>query len=269
MTESTATVAYCHPGSVAGVFAESMHRLMMHDANTHQRVTKGGGVISMASGPLIAAARNQLVQAFLRHEDTEWLFMVDADMAFEANALDRLIAAAEVRGAKIMGGLCFAGRGGQVTPTMYRVLSKGDADNPGQVGIIESWPRGEVVQVDATGAACLLIHREVLTEMEARYPGVAPWFFTGIHGRTEFGEDFGFCLRAAILGFGVYVDTSVQVGHQKSHIIDLEDFDSYLEKRAAVGEEGVTAHLAAKVRSKVTVPQPNRAERRRLERATR
>ena len=130
-----------------------------------------------------------------------------------------------------------------------------------------------MVEVDATGAACLLMHRTILEAMAAGYPGVSPWFFFSTHGVTEYGEDFGFCIRVHLLGGKVMVHTGVEVGHVKKHIIDTDDFDRYMARRAVVGEEGVEAEAMARRRSAVPPVAPpipiNRAARRRAERENR
>lgn len=269
MIPGSATLAYCHPGQVAGDFAASLTRLLLWDRERNGRIQ---GVINMESGPLIASARNQMVARFLEG-DSEWLLMLDADMVFEGDTLDRLIEAAEERSASVMGGLCFSGRGGRVAPTMYRIVSRGDVNTPGQIGTLDEWPKGSVVSVDATGAACLLMHRSLLELMGESYPGVTPWFFFSTHGVTEYGEDFGFCIRANILGSPVYVHTGVEVGHVKKHIIDLDDFEVYKARRSVVGDEGVEADHMAKRRNQVAPPVAppipiNRAARRRAERAS-
>jgi GT2 family glycosyltransferase len=215
-----------------------------------------------------------MVDRFLTGSDSEWLLMLDADMVFEGDTLDRLIEAAEEKNAKVMGGLCFSGRGGRVAPTMYQIVSKGDANTPGKIGTLDDWQAGAVIPVDATGAACLLMHRSVLAEMGAAYPGVTPWFFFSVHGVTEYGEDFGFCIRTHLLGHKVYVHTGVEVGHVKKHIIDLADFEMFKARRSVVGEEGVEAAHMAKRRNPVDPPvaEPipiNRAERRKLARTSR
>lgn len=270
LIEGSATLAYCHPGTVSGDFAASLTRALLTDRQRNGRIQS---VVNMESGPLIASARNQMVAHFLENTDSEWLLMLDADMVFQGDTLDRLIEAAEEKDAKVVGGLCFSGRGGRVSPTMYRIVSKGDATTPGQIATFEEWPQNAVVPVDATGAACLLMHRSILEQMAAGWPGVSPWFFTSVHGVTEYGEDFGFCIRVHLLGHKVYVHTGVEVGHVKKHIIDVDDFNRYKARRAVVGDEGVEADHMAKRRSPVAgLPPPipiNRAARRKAARDSR
>lgn len=267
----SAVILYAHPDQVEAVFAESLTRLLLFDANGKGRVTRDGGVISMGSGPLIASARNQLVTAFLA-SDAEWALMLDADMTFAPDTLERLIAVADQNALPVVGGLCFGGgRSGTVTPTMYRIERGIDGCTAPTIGVIEEWPDGGLIRVDATGAACLLMHRSILEKIRAAYPTVTPWFFTGIHADTEFGEDFGFCLRVAAVGAQVHVHTGVQCGHSKRHILDITDFDAYKTRRDEVGDDGIRNDQMGRLRvypdtERSNVLPFNRATRRQLAR---
>jgi hypothetical protein len=76
---------------------------------------------------------------------------------------------------------------------------------------------GELVKADATGAGCLLIHRDVFEAI----PGGPPvrWFQHELIGKDLFGEDIIFCMRAAVAGFQLYIDTAVHAGHIKPRVI--------------------------------------------------
>lgn len=270
MQAGSVTVAYPRADTVEGVFCESLTRLLQFDARNHRRVIDGGGVISVASGPLIARARNEIVGAFLRGEG-EWLLMVDSDMVFPSDAIERLLAVASDE-RPVVGALCFAGgRSGRVTPTMYRMLPAAEEGGDPQIGIVEDWERGHVIQVDATGAAFLLIHRSVLEAMAERWAGPSPWFITGFKGNVEFGEDFGFCVRLANLGVPVFVHTGMEIGHSKRHILGLDDFDAFIARRNVFGEEHVLAEALDRrepMPMAANVIPMNRAERRRQARSS-
>jgi GT2 family glycosyltransferase len=80
------------------------------------------------------------------------------------------------------------------------------------------WPEGECVEVSATGAACLLMHRDALEKVrKTSNDAAAPWFRELPIGAplALMGEDMTFCLRAAAAGIPVHVATGVQVGHMK------------------------------------------------------
>jgi GT2 family glycosyltransferase len=84
------------------------------------------------------------------------------------------------------------------------------------------WPENECVKVSATGAACLLMHRDALEKIAASSGDVAaPWFREVQVGAalSLMGEDMTFCLRCAAAGIPVHVHTGVQVGHMKPQML--------------------------------------------------
>ncbi len=87
-----------------------------------------------------------------------------------------------------------------------------------------------MVQCAGTGAAFILIHRRVLEAMRDRgFNAAFPWFQeTELAGKPA-GEDLTFCIRAGILGFPIFVDTSIHIGHHKSTVLDHETFQAQRE----------------------------------------
>ncbi len=174
-------------------------------------------VIVLEWGPNISTARNKIADDFLTRP-TPWLLMVDTDMVFAGDALDRLIAAADPVRRPVVGGLCYSplpGGGGDA-PTMYELVDKG----AGRIGFARpgTVPDDQVVRVSATGTGFLLIHRSVLERVrDASGDVAAPWFRETAVGEplSLMGEDLTFCLRCAAAGIPVHVHTGVQVGHMK------------------------------------------------------
>jgi GT2 family glycosyltransferase len=208
----SAVLAYVHPGTVRAEFMSSV-LAMMRDGRTRL-----DAVLTVQSGPNISRARNELARKFLADTRAPWLFMADTDMVFAPDALDRLIAAADPAQRPVVGALCFAGIiGGVPVPTMYDT-----ADRGGQQVFVPrlTWPEDKLVQVTATGAACLLIHRHALQAI-AKDSGetAAPWFRESVTGAALIGEDLPFCLRAAAAGIPVHVHTGVQAGHVKTTML--------------------------------------------------
>ena len=183
------------------------------------------GALPHISGPRIAAGRNHLVESFLA-TDAEWLFMVDDDMSFDGNVLERFLEVADPERAPIVGGLAFGtGRDGMF-PTMFRVHPEWKVPTR-----IDQWPLGETVEVDATGAACLFIHRSVFERMAEEYSEPWQWFQETTLNGNSVGEDMTFCLRARSLGFPIVVDTSIRFGHVKPRIIDEDEYFRNIETR--------------------------------------
>jgi GT2 family glycosyltransferase len=176
-------------------------------------------VIALESGPNISGPRNMIVRDFLEDGLAPWLLMLDTDMWFPADTADRLIAAADPVARPVVGALAFS-RNAEGAPfsTMYELTEKDGRPAFTRYG---TWPEDTCVRVSATGAACLLMHRDAL-ETVAKDGGdvAAPWFReTSVGPMALMGEDLTFCLRCAAAGIPVHVHTGVRVGHMKTTML--------------------------------------------------
>ena len=185
-------VGYTTDGTLRYEFVESLLGIL------HQ-VT---GRIALKSGPAISRARNDIVRTFLDETDGTHLFMVDTDMVFGPRTLEALGSHQK----PVVGALC-------------HLLSADGTSQP----VMSFWKDGKLIKpskakpglqkVAATGAACLLIEREVLEKMRPNYEAPFEWFREDTWEAQPTGEDVTFCLRAQEQGFGVYVDSDCFVGH--------------------------------------------------------
>lgn len=212
--DGTVMAAFPSPGTVHLGFHESMLNLLLADTGQRWRNLIPGHLASV-SGANICKARNRLVREFLHlPERPEWFWSIDTDMVFPPDVLRRLLTAAETAGARIIGGLCVMEADGStaVLPTCYE-------DHPTHVTRVmtDVAPGGQVVEVAATGAACLLVHRSVLEDIHARIGGEYAWYRERVVAGRWVGEDIGFCLLARELGHRVFVDTSTHIGHAKGN----------------------------------------------------
>lgn len=228
-------IAYLRPDDVAGEFCDSLADLIWHDAGTVDHIK---WKIKTMSGPRVAHARNQIVRQFLNDTTCDWLLFIDADMVFTYDLVDRMLAVADVDEVPILGALCFAGgKGALIYPTVY-LLDKDEEGNP-LTTRWDDYPRDQVFRCDATGAACLMIHRRVLVEIEKVWDPktISPWFAETEYARRPFGEDITFCMRAIQAGFPIYVDSRIKVGHRKSYVLDEALYDEQQAKVTEVGGE--------------------------------
>lgn len=227
-------VGYCHPGHIRGLFHDSLLGVLLRDHVTGGKILSYGGYAALTTGPRIASGRTQLVDAFLAHPNQpEWLWMLDTDMVFAPDTLDRLLDSADAKDRPIVGALCFGGgRDAKVFPTIYTVTPDGQT-----IDRCEDYPRDALCKIDATGAACILIHRNVFLTMTKRFPRPLPWFQDVVINGMDIGEDICFCLRARQCNIPIYVHTGIQIGHEKTQIITEESFDTY----KAVTQEPVAA----------------------------
>lgn len=209
-----AVIGYLHPGTVRAEFCASLLGVCM-EGRTRIRT-----VIALESGPNVSTGRNLLVRDFLEDDLAPWLFMCDADMWFPADTVDRLIAAADPAARPVVGALCWSLDRGERFPTMYELADAG----PGRVAFsrYREWPEDACVPVAATGAACLLMHRDALGKVAASAGDLAaPWFRESAIGAPMalMGEDMTFCLRCAAAGIPVHVHTGVKAGHMKTTML--------------------------------------------------
>ena len=214
------------------------------------------GQLPKVSGPRIAHARNDLAKHFLEL-GADWLFMVDDDMSFDADAIDKLLQSAHPVERPIVGGLCYAaGRDGYF-PTLFVVSEKG-------LNRLSDWEEGSLVPVDATGAACLLIHRDVFVKIDS-YGEAWPWFQETTFDNVTVGEDMTFCLRARAAGFPIYVNTAVEFGHLKTVTINTAYYRQWTEAhRFVIVASEETGDFLARALSSIGVPTDRSGKRRGL-----
>lgn len=236
MIRGTVTVGFIHPGEYAACFAESLMDVFMADAMGKQRIVSHpyGKMGKQVGSGQIVAGRNKLAQVMCDESAAEWLFMVDSDMGFAGDTVERLIAAADPTERPVVGGLCFAcktdGRSEfygiryKAVPTLYSFFE--DEERVGFVPMFD-YPRDQLVPVAATGGACLLIHRTALEAVRAKFGDV--WFDQVTHptGPTTFSEDMSFCLRLAACGIPLHVHTGIKTTHDKGFaFLDEAFYDS-------------------------------------------
>jgi hypothetical protein len=105
--------------------------------------------------------RNVIVSEFLS-SSAEWIFWMDADNPTPVGSIPRLLAA----GKTFVSGLYYGGRKELLSPIAYIRNPKGTYHTLDQV---RTWTRGEIVEVDAVGFGCCLVHRSVYEDIQAKY----------------------------------------------------------------------------------------------------
>lgn len=237
MTENVETgmviPSFVDGGTWSASFGLSWTGAMLADqaAAEPRIVRQGGQYLRVMAGTMgVAAARSTIVQRFLA-TPAEWLFMVDTDMGFEPDTIERLISSAEDNNCPVVGGLCFAQKVDprdpvspigstrfSIVPTIYRYVTIAETGEQGFLPVMDYVP-DRFQYADGTGAACMIAHRTALEAV-----GPAPFRPMLVRAGNpdgsdrEFSEDLSFCARLANAGVAIGVDTSVKTSHHKGGI---------------------------------------------------
>lgn len=175
---------------------------------------------------LVQYARERFAQSVIEM-DADYLFMIDDDMLAPPDLFYRLAA----NDKDICAALAFT-RNPDHKPVIYDVIEGYDPLSKSNYYINKfamNYPRNTLVQCDAVGFGAVLIKRKVIDAMkEPRFMGL-----------TGCGEDITFCHKAKKLGFEIWMDTRVKLGHLGAPTIITEEYsDQWLkltpEQRAKV-----------------------------------
>lgn len=236
----TVMIGYLSGSSVSNGFMHSM--LSIKEADREQgwgHLQHPNWWFNQRSGVNVSRGRNNLIAAFLAMRDPapEWLLMVDSDMVFNAGALHSMMASTSVPDQMVIGGLCLAFGSDPAEERKTALMST--AFDPGPeipgVGILpfrvlkaSEVKKNTLREVYGTGAAFLLVHRQVLIDVAYMTNSKYGWFRELVIPDTRddidmfeandywVSEDLFFCLQARAAGHRVFVHTGVEVQHVKS-----------------------------------------------------
>lgn len=254
----------------AACFGLSWTDMMLRDQATSGRIIRENGqyVRKVAGTMGVAAARSEIAAYFLAHTDAEWLFMVDSDMGFAADTVDRMIESAEANEVPVLGALCFAQkldpdvRQGdlyaarmRIQPTLYAYLERPNGERGFQS--ITKYRRDSFQHVAGTGAACLLIHREALEAVGAEpFMPVTDPVAGGNSTPRTFSEDLSFCLRVQAAGLAIGVDTSIKTTHYKGGLfLDETTFAMQQETLIQARGHAIARQAEAYTRAGLFIPK--------------
>lgn len=228
-----------HSGNVDGHFFHSLTHLL-----TTQLPTADGkpsdnplpidDIIMVRSGPALQLGRGVLCNAFIESTDADAILLLDTDMSFTPQMIhqmwDLFCRLPDIEGphAKILGGLAFIASAphlrepGTIVPNLWAPAPDGTRR---YVQVTDVPAEKKLYKVGATGAACLMIHREVFEKIaEAQGQNGRWWYHYMLEDGDELGEDISFCRRATDAGFGIYIHTGLVFGHTKPIVLDEEDY---------------------------------------------
>lgn len=202
---------------------ETVFRDMVKAAFGFQR-ERGWIFFFQTSIPVVDVARNVVASQAL-HSGAEYLFFWDSDVVPPYDIVPRLIA----EGRPVISGLYWR-RHPNMFPEVFQVNPKTGIPEPMSAEEIHRL-RGAhagVMECDAVGLGCCLIHRSVLEKLAKRsqkFTMINPdnpeetlevyeFMKMIIQDRVTISEDIHFCSRVKHeLGFKIFVDLSIECAH--------------------------------------------------------
>ena len=148
--------------------------------------------VMLMSGSLIYASR-EAMSAKAVEEGFDFVMWFDSDMTFPSTVLLDLVA----HDKDMVTGIC-AMRRAPYLPCIYREVD-------GKLTSVTEWGT-RLLEVDACGFGVVLVKVEILEKMFEKYQTC----FQPMYG---FGEDISFCKRVKELGYKIYADPNVEIGH--------------------------------------------------------
>lgn len=166
--------------------------------------------VEIKAGTLVHTARDALAGKAIQEGFTHVLWL-DADMIFEPELLDDLM----FSGKSFVTGICHSRR----PPYATCVFADITKDNTRWEGPYPS----DTFEIAGCGMACVLMETQILRDVFNSY-------LTCFTPLKSYGEDLAFCLRASGLGYKIYAEPSVRVGHIGQTIIYPEDHEKFLRE---------------------------------------
>lgn len=152
-------------------------------------------------------ARDEIIDLFLQ-SSAERLFFLDSDIVWEANDFMRLLAFSQERGV-----VCASYTAKTDDPTFYIRYDKSKPFEPDEFGLVE---------IQGAGLGFTVVRREIIEKVVENSPKIydeisdktiASVFKIGQVDGNRRGEDMAFFEKINDLGFKIYMDPSIELGH--------------------------------------------------------
>lgn len=227
--EGTVYTGVVGPETENGTCRDSIHNIQRREGDTFPRfirATKG------------YEAREMHINAFLNETDCAFILLLDHDQTFPPDTLEKL------RSHKLpyVSGYYMRRRYNPIAPVWFK-------DNPDNVWPFEPFTddpeRGKLHKLGASGWGCVLIHRDVFTDMKPILKGepfvieddmdVWPYDLAKVIKGNEqlkplrgtkdpVGSDIRFPFFAKQAGYTLYGDPDVRCGHMLNYPLSPDDY---------------------------------------------
>ena len=160
--------------------------------------------VKFITGTLVYAARDKLAIHAINHNYTHVLWL-DSDMIFD----DELLYDLQFSHKDFVSGVARSRRPPYVS-CLFSDLSA--------IQRIEQYPN-DTFRIAGCGFACVLIKTEIMAKVREKY-------HTCFLPMIDLGEDLAFCYRAQQLGYPIWAEPAVKLGHIGHIVIYPDDVDA-------------------------------------------
>ena len=191
-------------------------------------------VVGFQIGSLVWDSRTKLAQRAIQAE-ADYVLWLDSDMEFPPDLLERLMATLENKEeADIVTGLYFR-RVEPYSPVLFEKIRL--------AGIGANWkefselPKEDVFEVEGCGFGAVLMPTDIIMAVAAKN-GDPFWPI------AHLGEDLAFCIRARELGYRIFCDQTIPIGHV-GHNVVTRDFHRFYQAQKKFEAEATAKVMAS------------------------
>lgn len=174
----------------------------------------GNTVLAIEANSLVYWARNQLTIKAMKDFKCDYILWLDSDMTFEPDLLIKLLTDAVENDLDFVTGLCFT----RVMPTKPTICKKilwgqdSEGNTQGGAETYVDYPKDQLFEIAGAGLACALVKVSAIDDVGIKCK-MSPF-----QPLPQLSEDYSFCFRLQQLGYKMWCDSRVKVGHVGSMI---------------------------------------------------
>lgn len=203
------TFSYPYGNGFEPEFLESVIHLLLHEVSK-PRDDRILGSILKAGSCYVGDNRDRLVIDFVNQSQDDWLLMIDPDVGFQPDILEKLkshiLANPEAR--------IIAGRVDLLNglPVFYKV------DQSRNVNVHQSFPFDGLKEFDLVGTGIICLERSMLVNIHKKLGHVHMFSKLILESGLGLGDDFSFCARARSFGYTIYGAWDVYGQHYRDSV---------------------------------------------------